>query len=280
MSVIATCFVAMTFIACSDGDDRTSGPSRSRGGETTEAPTAEPTYRVVEVTESGSIRGNVRWRGEVPEPPRSPVLAHNDVCGDSQPARTLTVSPSGGVSDVVVSIDIRTGAALPEERPAAVVDNVGCRFEPHITAVGVGALLFRNSDEVLHNVHGFAGERSMIDLGLPERGSLVERTLAEPTVLRLVCDAGHGWQQAWVHAFEHPYFAVTDERGRFEIPEVPPGIYTLRLWHEGWRVVGRGAGRIRWSNPVVLSRSVTVATEQETTVDFELGAESAEIAGD
>ncbi len=270
------CIVAVTLVACSDPEP--SGHPSTRTGEPSRRLQPEPSYRVVEVTESGTIRGNVRWRGELPEVHQTDVLMHRDACGASQPARTLRVSAGGGVADVVVSIDIRQGAPLPE-REAPVVDNAGCRFEPHVTAMGTGPLTFRNSDEVLHNVHGWVGDDTVLDLGLPERGAQVERVLDSPAVLRLVCDAGHGWQQAWIHVFEHPYYAVTDERGRFDIDDVPPGLYTLRVWHEGWRLVGRRAGRPRWSNPVILSRSLTVSTEHETTVDFELSAQSAEIAG-
>lgn len=236
---------------------------------------------MIEVTDTGVIAGNVRWQGDVPQPESFDVEMHRDECGASQPSRALRVSESGGVADVVVSIDARTGAALETPSEPVVIDNEGCRFEPHVSAIGVGwTLLLRNSDSVLHNVHGYAGDDSVIDVGLPERGSTARRQLDAPGAVRLVDDAGHPWQQAWVHVFEHPYYAVSGEDGRFRIEDVPPGQYTLRLWHEGWRVVGTRAGRPRYSSPVVLSRSVAVSTEQETVVDFELSAESAEIAGD
>jgi hypothetical protein len=37
---------------------------------------------------------------------------------------------------------------------------------------------------------------------------------------------------AWVGVFDHPFFAVTDEKGRFEIQGLPPGKYTVAVWHE------------------------------------------------
>lgn len=35
-----------------------------------------------------------------------------------------------------------------------------------------------------------------------------------------------------MHVFDHPFFAVTDDKGAFSIPNVPAGAYTLRAWHE------------------------------------------------
>ena len=272
---------ALALGACSEdprpADRRPSGELASEGRG---AP-APPRYEVVEVTQSGTIRGNVRWRGERPETPRFEVEVHREACGESQPSRALRISERGGVADVVVSLDARRGAALATPTRPPVIDNVASRFEPHVSVVGVGwPLIFRNSDGVLHNVHGYAGDDTVLDLGLPEQGAEEERSLSAPGVVRVVCDAGHGWQEAWIHAFDHPYFGKTDDEGRFQLAAVPPGQYTLRLWHEGWRMGGRRAGRPRYSSPVELSRSVAVSTQQETAVDFELSAQSAEIAGD
>ena len=274
------CSVVIVLVSCGGEREGASGGDNHVAPESTPEP--DPTYRVVEVTDTGTIRGSVLWSGDLPEGPVDErVRVHREACGETQPSRALRVSSAAGIADAVVSLDIRRGAEAVQPEEPTLVDHQGCRFQPHVTAIATGwELRFRNSDEVLHNVHGFRAGRSVMDLGLPELGSEARRSVDLPGVIRLVCDAGHGWQQAWVHVFEHPYFAVTDERGRFAIPDVPPGQYSLRVWHEGWRVVGRRAGRPRWSNPVVLTRAVTVSTEHETTVDFELSVRSADLAGD
>lgn len=271
---------AILFVACGS-DDRPS-ESSSRRGHAAAADEDEPGYRVVEVTEVGAVGGNVRWGGELPELADIEVRTHRAECGETQPPRTLRVSSGGGVVDAVISlVDIRRGEALvPPEEPLT-IDNVECRFEPHVLLAGAGwPLRFANSDSILHNVHVFSGRRSVLDLGLPERGVEVRRAIGEPGVYRAVDDAAHPWQEAWIHVFEHPYHATTDADGHFRISRVPPGRYTLRVWHEGWRVVGHDSGRPRHSNPVVLSRAVSVSVEHETVVDFELSQESSEIAGD
>ena len=42
----------------------------------------------------------------------------------------------------------------------------------------------------------------------------------------------HAWMLGFVHVFDHPFFAVTNEQGVFSIPDVPPGSYVLKAWHE------------------------------------------------
>jgi len=64
--------------------------------------------------------------------------------------------------------------------------------------------------------------------------------MRRPGLMKLQCDAGHTWMNGWIYVFDHPFFAVTDDEGAFAIRDVPPGTYTLELWHEP--VDGQGAG--------------------------------------
>jgi hypothetical protein len=69
---------------------------------------------------------------------------------------------------------------------------------------------------------------------MPFKGQRLPTILRRPGTLKLRCDAGHTWMSAYVHVFDHPYFAVTDARGQFAIDTraLPPGRYTLEYWHE------------------------------------------------
>jgi hypothetical protein len=49
--------------------------------------------------------------------------------------------------------------------------------------------------------------------------------------MKVVCDT-HAWMLGFVHVFDHPFFAVTNEQGVFSIPDLPPGSYILKAWHE------------------------------------------------
>jgi hypothetical protein len=77
--------------------------------------------------------------------------------------------------------------------------------------------------------------------------------------------------RAWLVVRDNPYFAVTDESGRFRITDVPPGRYKLTAWHEGWVVTGKDKdGRPLYDAPRVVTREVTVPAHGEVAVDFEL----------
>lgn len=84
-----------------------------------------------------------------------------------------------------------------------------------------------NSDRVLHNVHGNQGPVTIFNVAMPIKGQRLPTKVARPGPIRLQCDAGHTWMTAWIQAFDHPWFAVTDAHGRFAIPDVPPGVYSV-----------------------------------------------------
>jgi hypothetical protein len=70
---------------------------------------------------------------------------------------------------------------------------------------------------------------------------VVARPMNNAGVVTLKCNGGHVWMNAEVFVIDHPYYAVTDASGRFELTDVPPGIYVIEAWHEGWGVTGRQA---------------------------------------
>lgn len=291
VSLLSLLLCAVIASGCSD-EDRENGSDDRRAGDGTRredraATPAAPRYETIEVVNGGTITGTVEWVGSRPELVEVPVALHTEQCGQTQRSPALTLSRRGGVASTVVWLDrVRRGRALVVPAEPAVVSAQECAFRPHVSAVPVGArVVFRNAESILHNVHASFVEparapRSWFSEGLPEQGSTHEVVIERPGVVRVVDDAGHPWMLAWVHAFEHPYFAVSDAEGRFQLTGIPPGQYVLRAWHEGFLTSGETeSGRPVYSAPIVLSRPVTVASGHDTTVDFEIGLAAAEAAG-
>jgi len=133
------------------------------------------------------------------------------------------------------------GAAAPEKK--AKLDQPCCMFEPRVQALRKGQVLeVVNSASIAHNVN-WAGGGAAQDNGnviLPAGGKH-EITGFKPTKsapVLISCNI-HGWMKGYVRIFDHPYYAVTDKEGMFEIKGVPAGTWNMVVWHEG---AGWGTG--------------------------------------
>jgi len=177
---------------------------------------------------AGEVRGTVRYRGEVPPAPPVEVTKDRRVCGETAADESLLVA-DGGVANVVVRVVV-PGAQVEPRR--ATLDQQRCRFVPHVLAVPVGSTLdVLNGDALLHGVHGRIGPVTAFNIPMPFQGQKKPQLLARTGIIRVGCDV-HEWMSAWIVVVDVPHFAVTDGRGRFEIPGVPPGTYTAIAWHE------------------------------------------------
>jgi plastocyanin len=121
----------------------------------------------------------------------------------------------------------------PVPSQPVVLDQQKCRYVPRVVGVQVGQpLAIRNSDPLLHNVRADAVVNQPFDVGTPLQGIEIKRTFATREVMiPFMCNV-HAWMTAFVGVLEHPHFAVTDATGRFSIPSLPAGTYTLEVWHE------------------------------------------------
>jgi plastocyanin len=118
---------------------------------------------------------------------------------------------------------LRTGRVRMDQR--------GEQFVPHLLAITVGSIVdFPNSDTTFHNVFSFARGNSF-DLGRYPPGRNGGHKFDTPGIVPVSCDI-HSHMSAYILVFNHPFFAVTDDDGRYSITGVPPGTYTLVVWSE------------------------------------------------
>ena len=183
-------------------------------------------YDVVPVNGGGRIEGKVSFLGTVPIKKVIPTK-DREVCGAARDEPQVRVGPDKGVQDAVVYLkSVEKGKAWGAPDKAPVLDQEHCQFKPAVQVIRAGKIDIVNSDPVLHNTHGFYGQRTAFNLALPDKGTKIASDLPRPGLVRVECDA-HGWMLAHVYVADSPYYVLTGSDGSFSITDVPPGNYTL-----------------------------------------------------
>lgn len=218
--------IIMTACGGSDGPPEETAPQSVPLVVTTPAP-IEP------LQGGGTVNGTVRLDGEVPPVKTYKPLKDAETCGmEERTAEDVVIGPEMGIKNVIVSI-----TDLPDSYPldtsiAGMMDQKGCVFTPHVVQVAAGApMTFLNNDNMLHNIHTSSTANPSINKAQPGFMKKMTETFTKPEIIQVKCDV-HSWMNAWVVVQEHPFYAVTDEQGRFSMPHVPPGTYTLAYRHE------------------------------------------------
>jgi len=143
-------------------------------------------------------------------------------------------------ANAVVYIAAIPGKSFPPPRMPVAVDQKGLAFVPHVQPVLVGTTVdFLNSDPLLHNVFTSAACADKFNLGTWPPGEVRSYTFKRECVAPLLCNP-HPEMLGYVVVVSTPYFAVTDKAGRWSIPEVPVGQYTLTVWHPRLKGTSRG----------------------------------------
>jgi hypothetical protein len=191
-------------------------------------------FLITQAAHAGSIVGEVKFTDGVPKLSPVKVTKDQDYCGDTLPNETYLVDSSGGLKNVVVFLDVVQVALPVDPQKDNVIENTGCRYTPRVLAMRKGERLrVRNNDPKLHIPHSYLNDKTVFMLSLPFKNTILDATqkIRDAGLLKLVCDT-HAWMLGFVHVFDHPFFAVTDDKGAFSIPNIPAGVYTLRAWHE------------------------------------------------
>jgi plastocyanin len=168
-------------------------------------------------------------------PPAEPVTITKDksVCNAAKhTSESLVVDSDGGIRDAVVAIEsIAAGKPFPAgERP--VLDQRGCWFVPHLQLLPAGVEIdILNNDGILHNLHTFSETNPAINVAQPKFKKRITQSFDSPERVRVICDV-HSWMSAWIVVIGHPYHVLTAANGAYDLDQVPPGRYTLTVWHE------------------------------------------------
>lgn len=179
-----------------------------------------------------SVKGVIKFKGEhKPLPPLSIGKDASTGCGEvPMEDRSLLVDGNGGIANVVVSLKAKDFKVQIPKEPV-VIDQRGCRFEPHVMAVPAGTTLrFLNSDGTNHNIHTYAKKNQNKNNNV-SGGQNLDHKVDQAEVFEVKCDI-HPWMKGYVFVTKDTHFAVTNVAGEFELKGVPDGAYKLSLWHE------------------------------------------------
>lgn len=188
---------------------------------------------------SDRVRGTVLLKGTPPPEKEMSAVKADKNCGALHSApvfsRNFVVGANGGLGNVFVRIKSREGGAVPAtpRTEAALIDQVGCIYEPYMIGVMVNQpLTMRNSDPMMHNINATAKANQGFNIAQARQGQTDTKAFAKPEMfISLQCNV-HPWMFAYVGVVEHPFFAVTAPDGWFELPPgLPPGRYTLEAVH-------------------------------------------------
>lgn len=177
---------------------------------------------------AATLAGTVRYEGAVPK------KADPDDYGRRRPLFDVN-NDNAGLAGAIVYLEPPDPSAVslplfqPEPEPRVLTQR-DFTFVPHILVVPPGqTVIFGNDDPANHNIRAeTTNPRNAFNVITTPDQSYEKTMRTEPgdRRIRLACDV-HAWMTAWLYVLEHRLFALTDERGAFAIPDVPPATYRI-----------------------------------------------------
>lgn len=223
--------LALLFAGCG-------GKTEAPKEETAAAPAA--TASVDEVN-GGTITGKILFNGVPPqvrpismdstpkcaEQHKEPVLSEDAIVNDNGTLKNAFVWVKSGLPN----------AKWPMPSRAVQIDQRGCVYQPHVVGVRAGQdVEFLNSDPTNHNIHPMPRSNREWNESQPPMGDKkVKRFDKQEVMVPIKCNV-HPWMRVWVGVVDHPFFAVTGTDGTFTLKGLPPGEYTIEVWHERFGV--------------------------------------------
>ena len=193
---------------------------------------------VFTVLDAGTLKGHVKYDGKAPKPKRLRMDA-DPVCGSSHsgPVRSenFKMAKDGSMKEALVYLkNVNYSGGVPSE--PAVLDQQGCIYVPHVFGMMAGQeLLIKNSDATLHNIHSMPKVNKEFNFAMPKVVKEKKAKFdASEDPFYIKCDV-HPWMKTWVLVSDHPYYAVTDSNGDYEIKDVPAGTYEVVCWQEKFK---------------------------------------------
>ena len=229
---------------------------QTAAAENTAGGTTAPAATTAAVANAATVAGLVKFEGTAPKTPPMQMAADPYCASQHQTPvanEDVVVGPAGELANAIVYV--KNAPATPTPTQPAVLDQRGCQYIPHVSAVQAGQpIQIKNSDNTLHNVHAMPKVNGQFNEGQPVQGMVSTKKFdkIEATPFRIKCDV-HGWMNSYMAVLPSSYHSVSQANGSFSIGNLPPGNYTLVAWHEKYGTQ---------------EQQVTVAANEQKQVSF------------
>lgn len=173
---------------------------------------------------------------------------------------------NGQLASAVVGLESESlKTKSPKPKPKTItIDQVNFEFTPETIAIQAGdTVRFTNADDALHSVLTASGLKPF-NITVAKGGEYLH-PFNQPrdfNPIYIQC-AFHGAMRAWIYVFDHPFHHITSTDGAYQLNNIPPGTYTLRMAHP--------PGSLAWSQTITLKPGQTLELDIEVSPDNLLG---------
>jgi hypothetical protein len=186
---------------------------------------------------SGTIAGRVTYEG-TPKKPKPIEMANEPSCARLYATPLLPEDSITGPNSSLPNVIVFISEGAPEEKDAnpqpVQLTQHGCRYLPHIlVAISNQEVWVKNEDPVTHSIHFLTQTNRESNRSQPPGTPPLSLRFARPEFIRVKCDI-HPWMHSILAVFKNSHYAVTDSKGVFALPNLPPGHYTVTAWHEAY----------------------------------------------
>ncbi|MCR9116765.1 MAG: carboxypeptidase-like regulatory domain-containing protein [bacterium] len=232
----------------------------------------------------GAFRGTVVFDGRPPSPKKLEVDRKRYGVGEIELVDpSLVVHPkTHGLANVVIWFDREQSETLlpvhdslsePPSTPST-LESKQYYFTPHVASVRVGQRLQLGCvDQKATNIHIQSDSRGNgFNMILPMGKTYNYESKASEREPLLVTSSIHPWMKSILVIKDHPYFAVTDANGEFEIPKLPAGKWRFRMWHE----IPHKIRKVKFDGGIEVDefrQFVTIQPDQTITTEIRLAPE-------
>lgn len=200
------------------------------------APAVRPSVVLDAAIPAGTVRGEILFDGTAPVRKPLPMGGVADCSGHGQVMTESVIVNGDRLQNVLVhvkhGVDLASVPAAPSE--PVVLEQRGCVYVPHVLALRTGQTLrVLNADTFNHNVNAKPQRGDNAGFNRTQAAGAHDEVVFKTGELSVpfVCDI-HPWMRAYVHALEHPYFALSAADGAFTISGLAPGKYRVEAVHE------------------------------------------------